>query len=97
MIGQRKNLNNWLRQMLTAEKKLMGDIIVETYPFIFQEGEFDIKTATPKQLDAQFENLGLAGETKKKIYKILYECTEKYAGLENFISFESNKTPNSDI
>ncbi|MCE2453602.1 MAG: DUF5343 domain-containing protein [Nitrospinae bacterium] len=62
-------------------KKLMKDIVIDAYPFIFHAEGFDLKTATPKQLDDQFESTGAVGETKKKSIRF-FMTAAKHAGIE---------------
>lgn len=60
---------------------LFGSIIVDAYPFIFQAEGFDIATATPEQLDEQFERAGAVGDTKKKSVRFFLHAA-KHSGLE---------------
>lgn len=62
-------------------KEAMRNIIIEAYPFIFHAQGFDLKTATPKQLDDQFESAGVTGETKKKSVRFFLTAA-KHAGLD---------------
>jgi hypothetical protein len=61
-----------LKQLVFAEgaerKQLLQTILRSAYPFLCGEGidSFDLATATPRQLDEQFQTFGIGGETVRK-------------------------------
>ena len=62
-------------------KELIKDIIINAYPFIFSADGFDIKTATEKLLNEQFDSTGVAGDTKKKSVRFFMNAV-KHVGIE---------------
>ena len=64
-----------------SRKELMKDIIINAYPFIFSAEGFDIKTATEKLLNEQFDTTGVVGDTKKKSVRFFMNAV-KHVGIE---------------
>lgn len=60
-------------------QKIIHDIVTTSYPFLFGTG-FDVKTATARQLEEKFNNVGATGATGKKCISFFLGIT-KDAGM----------------
>ena len=70
--------------------KVMYDILVRSYPFLFVG--FDLKTATPRMLEEQFSDTGASGGTLDKCTNF-FLAAAKDAGIETSHHFKSQRGP----
>jgi hypothetical protein len=85
-----------LRQLVGAEgeqrQKLVGALVRQGYPFLFQDG-FDLTKTTPQQLNEKFEAAGVGGETKAKAISF-FTAMAKVGGipLSPFVKTRERRT-----
>ena len=60
-----EKLTNLVKAQGEEKQKYYNGIVKESYVFLFSEN-FDLKTATSRQLDERFEGLGISGDTIRK-------------------------------
>jgi hypothetical protein len=70
--------------------KVMRDILVFSYPFLF--GTFDLKSATPRMLEEQFSEMGASGGTLDKCTNF-FLAAAKDAGIETSHHFKIQRGP----
>ena len=49
-----------------ARQEELRQVLTEAYPYILQDPEFDLESATPKQLSDRFREYGATGDTVRK-------------------------------
>lgn len=75
----------------SEKQRLLKDIIVSAYPFLFKEG-FDIKRATYSLLQERFIKAGVGGDTIRKCISFFLQSAEE-AGIELSPHFKKKSGP----
>jgi hypothetical protein len=70
---------------------VMHDIVTASYPFLFQEDDFDLKSATPRMLEEKFAEMGASGGTLDKCM-LFFLSAARDAGIETSHHLKNGRT-----
>lgn len=73
-------LHRWVKADGEERQKVLKEILVAAYPFIFSDG-FDLTTATPGSFDQRFAQTGITGDTIRKCV-VFFIAAAQAAGIQ---------------